>query len=88
MQERLCRWLLISRDRVQTDTINLTQEYIAHMLGTARTGVTMAAVPLQDAGLIRYRRGKITILNRPGLEAAACECYAIVRKEVSHILAA
>src|SRR5918997_955085 len=88
VQERLCRWLLLSRDRVKSDTINLTQEFIAQMLGTARTGVTMAAVPLQDAGLIRYRRGKITILDREGLKSAACECYSIVRKEVSHTLAA
>ena len=88
VQERLCRWLLLSRDRVKSDTINLTQEFISQMLGTARTGVTMAAVPLQDAGLIRYRRGKITILDREGLESVACECYSIVRKEVSHTLAA
>lgn len=88
VEERLCRWLLISRDRVKSDTINLTQEFIAQMLGTARTGVTMAAVPLQDAGLIRYRRGKITILDRQGLERAACECYAIVKREISHMLAA
>ncbi|HEX6624891.1 MAG TPA: Crp/Fnr family transcriptional regulator [Pyrinomonadaceae bacterium] len=88
VQERLCRWLLLSRDRMKSDTINLTQEFISQMLGTARTGVTMAAVPLQDAGLIRYRRGKITILDREGLESVACECYSIVRKEVSHTLAA
>jgi CRP-like cAMP-binding protein len=88
VQERLCRWLLLSRDRVKSDTINLTQEFISQMLGTARTGVTMAAVPLQDAGLIRYRRGKITILDGEGLESAACECYTIVRKEVGHVLAA
>jgi CRP-like cAMP-binding protein len=88
VQERLCRWLLISRDRVKSDTIDLTQESISQMLGTARTGVTMAAVPLQDAGLIRYRRGRITILDRRGLEAAACECYEAVRKEVSPVLAA
>ena len=88
VQERLCRWLLLSRDRMKTDTINLTQEFISQMLGTGRTGVTMAAVPLQEAGLIRYRRGKITILDREGLESVACECYSIVRKEVSHVLAA
>ncbi|HWW76825.1 MAG TPA: Crp/Fnr family transcriptional regulator [Pyrinomonadaceae bacterium] len=88
VQERLCRWLLVSRDRAKSDTINLTQEAIAQMLGTARTGVTMAAVPLQDAGLIRYRRGKITILDRAGLESAACECYSIVRKEAGQVRAA
>jgi CRP-like cAMP-binding protein len=88
VEERFCRWLLISRDRAKSDTINLTQEFISQMLGTARTRVTMAALPLQDAGLIRYRRGKITILDRQGLESVACECYAIVSKEVSHVLAA
>lgn len=88
VQARLCRWLLLSRDCVKSDTINLTQEFIAQMLGTARTAVTMAAVPLQDAGLIRYRRGRITILDREGLESAACECYSMVRKEVGHVLAA
>jgi CRP-like cAMP-binding protein len=88
VQERLCRWLLLSRDRTKSDTINLTQEFISQMLGTARTGVTMAAVPLQDAGLIRYRRGRITILDRAGLESVACECYSIVRKEVGHVRAA
>ena len=88
VQERLCRWLLVSRDRLKSDSINLTQEFISQMLGTARTGVTMAAIPLQDAGYIRYRRGKITILNRQGLESAACECYTIIRKEIDHNLAA
>ena len=88
VQERLCRWLLVSRDRAKSDTINLTQESIAQMLGTARTGVTMAAIPLQDAGLIRYRRCKIMILDREGLESAACECYSIVRREAGQVLAA
>jgi CRP-like cAMP-binding protein len=88
VEERFCRWLLISSDRAKSDTINLTQEFISQMLGTARTRVTMAALPLQDAGLIRYRRGKITILDRRGLESAACERYAIVSREVGHILAA
>ena len=88
VERRMCRWVLMMHDRVKEDRFPLTQEFISQMLGTARTRVTMAALPLQDAGLIRYRRGKITILDRQGLESAACECYAIVRKEVSHVLAA
>jgi hypothetical protein len=79
-------WLLIVHDRVQGDTFNLTQEIISYMLGTPRTGVTMAAGTLQDAGLIRYKRGKITIVDRPGLEQAACECYRIVAHILGHFL--
>jgi CRP-like cAMP-binding protein len=79
--KRLCRWLLIAQDRVKSDTLTLTQEIISHMLGIPRTGVTMAAGELQRAGLIRYSRGKIVILNREELEAASCECYRIVREE-------
>src|SRR6266700_2510913 len=78
VEKRLCHWLLIAHDRVDGDTFHLTQEIISYMLGTPRTGVTMAAGALQDAGLIRYKRGKITILDRTGLEEAACECYGIV----------
>jgi CRP-like cAMP-binding protein len=88
LEERLCRWLLIARDRLKSDNINLTHEFIAHMLGTPRTGVTMAANNLRNAGLIRYGRGRITILNSIRLEAASCECYQIVRDEISHFLAA
>lgn len=84
-EARLCRWLLISRDRVKTNTLLLTQEIIAHMLGTSRTGVTRAATTLADAGLIRYRRGRITIINRQGLEDYSCECYEIVKEELSRI---
>jgi CRP-like cAMP-binding protein len=80
--QRLCRWLLIARDRVDTDDIELTQELIAHMLGIPRTGVSMAATELQDKALIRSRHGKIHIMNRKGLEAAACECYHIVRDAI------
>lgn len=80
--QRLSRWLLIAHDRVEGDTIELTQEFIAHMLGIPRTGVTAAAVALGDAGVIRYRRGRITILNRKRLEAESCECYRIVRDEI------
>ena len=88
VEERLCRWLLISRDHVQTDTLHLTQEFLAHMLGVPRTSVTMAAADLQRAGLIRYGRGRIMILDRAGLEAAACECLGVVRAGISQFLAA
>ena len=87
VEKRLCRWLLIAHDRADGDTFHLTQEIISYMLGTPRTGVTMAAGSLQDAGLIRYKRGKITILDRPGLEDAACECYAIIADSLDHFLA-
>jgi CRP-like cAMP-binding protein len=83
VDKRLCRWLLVARDRVHSNNINFTQEIISHMLGTPRTVVTSAAGNLQDAGLIRYRRGRITILNPQGLEASACECYTIVKKEIN-----
>lgn len=88
VDKRLCRWLLIARDRVKSNDIQFTQEIISHMLGTPRTVVTTAAGNLQDAGLIRYRRGKITILNTQGLEDSACECYAVVKKEISYSLVA
>lgn len=87
-EQRLCRWLLVSHDRARSDTVELTQEFLSQMLGAPRTGVTAAAVPLQDAGLIRYRRGRITILNRQRLEAAACECYRIIRRDLGRLLAA
>jgi CRP-like cAMP-binding protein len=80
--QRLARWLLSAHDRVEGDTIKLTQEFIAHMLGIPRTGVTAAAIELQDAAVIHYRHGKITIINRNRLEATACECYRIVRDEI------
>jgi CRP-like cAMP-binding protein len=84
--KRLSRWLLIAQDRVQSETLTLTQEIIAHMLGIQRTGVTMAAGELQRAGLIRYSRGKIVLLNREELEAASCECYRIVKEEFDRFL--
>jgi CRP-like cAMP-binding protein len=87
MEKRLCRWLLIAHDRVDGDTFHLTQEIISYMMGTPRTGVTMAAGALQDAGLIRYKRGKITIIDRLGLEQSACECYRIVAESLNHFLA-
>ncbi len=86
MEKRLCRWLLIAHDRVDGDTFHLTQEIISYMMGAPRTGVTMAAGTLQDAGLIRYKRGKITILDRTGLEESACECYRIVAETLDHFL--
>jgi CRP-like cAMP-binding protein len=88
IEERLCRWLLGTRDRTQADTFHLTHEFISYMLGTPRTGVTKAAGALQDAGLIRYKRGKITILDRQGLERAACECYQVISEETKNFIAA
>lgn len=86
VEERLCRWLLVSRDRVQTDTIRLTQEFLSHMLGVPRSSVSEAAGALKSEGLIAYSRGKITILDRRGIEAASCECYRLVRDRIRHSL--
>jgi CRP-like cAMP-binding protein len=88
VEERLCRWLLVSRDRVQTDTIRLTQEFLSQMLGAPRSSVTTVAVALQREGLIRYNRGQITILDRRGLETASCECYCLVREGIRDFLVA
>jgi CRP-like cAMP-binding protein len=88
VEERLCRCLLLSRDRVNTDTIHLTQELLSYMLGIPRTSVTTIAVALQKEGLIKYSRGKIMIVNRQGLENGSCECYQVVNKELRHYLAA
>jgi hypothetical protein len=79
VEERCARWLLMSHDRSDGETLSLTQEYLAEMLGVCRSTVTVAATALQRAGLIRYRRGAIAVLDRAGLEAAACECYRIIR---------
>jgi len=87
-EARLCRWLLTSHDRVQSDTLNLTQEFLAYMLGSPRTSVTLIAGKLQGEKLIRYSRGKIKILNRQGLESGSCECYRIVSDNANHFLAA
>ena len=76
---RLARWLLVSSDRMESDTLNLTQEFLSQMLGTQRSTVTVAAGAMQRDGLIRYSRGRILIHDRPRLEAIACECYSIVR---------
>jgi CRP-like cAMP-binding protein len=85
VEQRLCRWLLLSHDRVHSDEIQMTQEFIANMLGGRRESVTVAAGRLQDAGLIRYSRGRITIVNRPGLEANVCECYRLVKEETDRL---
>jgi CRP-like cAMP-binding protein len=87
LDQQLCRWLLLSMDRLQGDELVMTQELIANMLGVRREGVTEAARSLQKAGLIRYTRGRITVLDRPGLEQRTCECYAVVKKEYDRLLA-
>ena len=79
LQQRLSRWLLTAADRSESDYLQLTQEYMARMLGSRRSTVTVTAQALQEAGMIEYRRGKVTIVNRPKFEAAACECYGIVK---------
>ncbi|RCX32748.1 Crp/Fnr family transcriptional regulator [Thioalbus denitrificans] len=86
LDQQLCRWLLLSHDRLQSDELVMTQELIANMLGVRREGVTAAAGNLQRAGLITYHRGHITVVDRAGLEARACECYAVVRKEFDRLL--
>ena len=86
VDQQLCRWLLLSLDRLSGNTIAMTQELIANMLGVRREGVTEAAGKLQVAGLVHYRRGHITVLNRPRLEARACECYSVVKKEFDRLL--
>jgi len=86
LEARLCRWLMISREILDSDEIPLTQELLSQMLGVARTGVTMTAGVLQESGLIRYRRGHITILDRQALADASCECYRIVKQEFDRYL--
>ncbi|HKC17280.1 MAG TPA: Crp/Fnr family transcriptional regulator [Steroidobacteraceae bacterium] len=86
VDQQLCRWLLLSLDRLASNELSMTQELIANMLGVRREGVTEAAGKLQDAGLVEYRRGKITVLDRPRLQARACECYAVVKKEFDRLL--
>jgi CRP-like cAMP-binding protein len=86
IDQQLCRWLLLSLDRLSSNELSMTQELIANMLGVRREGVTEAAGKLQGAGLIRYRRGKITVLDRPGLEARCCECYQVVKTEFDRLL--
>jgi CRP-like cAMP-binding protein len=86
VDQQLCRWLLLSLDRLPSNDLSMTQELIANMLGVRREGVTEAAGKLQSAGLINYNRGRITVLNRPGLEARVCECYEVVRQEFRRLL--
>ena len=86
VDQQLCRWLLLSLDRLSSNELSMTQELIANMLGVRREGVTEAAGKLQDAGLIRYRRGRINVLDRSGLEARSCECYQVVKTEFDRLL--
>lgn len=86
LDQQLCRWLLVSLDRVSGDELFMTQELIANMLGVRREGVTEAAGRLQAAGLIKYTRGHIIVMDRAALEARACECYAVVKKEAARLL--
>lgn len=86
VDQQLCRWLLLSLDRLPSEELSMTQELIANMLGVRREGVTEAAGQLQRAGLIHYRRGHITVLDRAGLEARVCECYEVVRTEFHRLL--
>ena len=86
LQQQLCRWLLLTLDRLTTNEITMTQELVAGMLGVRREGITEAAGHLQRAGLISYRRGHITVTNRAGIEAHVCECYSVLKKELSRVL--
>ena len=86
LDQQLCRWLLLSLDRLQGSELVMTQELIANMLGVRREGVTEGALKLQSAGLIRYARGHISVLDRGGLEGRTCECYAVVKREYDRLL--
>jgi CRP-like cAMP-binding protein len=86
IEQQLCRWLLLSHDRLDSDELVMTQELIANMLGVRREGVTAAAGRLQEQGLISYVRGRIRILDRRGLEATVCECYKVVKEEYERLL--
>ena len=86
LDQQLCRWLLLSLDRLQSNELLMTQELIANMLGVRREGVTEAAGHLQEAGLIQYSRGHIKVVDRAGLEKRVCECYAVVKKEIDRLL--
>jgi CRP-like cAMP-binding protein len=86
LDQQLCRWLLLSLDRLQGTQLRMTQELIGNMLGVRRESVTESAMKLQNAGLIRYARGHITVLDRAGLEYRSCECYAVVKKEYDRLL--
>lgn len=86
IEQQLCRWLLLTLDRLPSNELIMTQELVASMLGVRREGITEAAGKLQSAGYISYRRGHISVLNRTGLECQTCECYAVVKKELSRLL--
>jgi len=86
VDQQLCRWLLLSLDRIASNKLTMTQELIANMLGVRREGVTDAAGKLQKLGVIQYSRGKITVLNRPRLEGLCCECYEVVKRETDRLL--
>ncbi|ANB76197.1 Crp/Fnr family transcriptional regulator [Paraburkholderia phytofirmans] len=86
IDQQLCRWLLLSIDRLPSNELKMTQELIANMLGVRRPGVTEAAMKLQDAGMIRYSYGHIEVLDRPGLEKRVCECYRVVKREFDRLL--
>ena len=86
IEQRLARWLLIAHDRAGADEFPMTHEFISMMLGVRRPGVSLAAGVLQKAGLIRYARGRMEVTDRPGLEAASCECYHTARREVARLL--
>ena len=86
LDQQLCRWLLLSLDRLEGSELVMTQELIAKLLGVRREGVTEGALKLQQRGLIRYARGRITVLDRPGLERCTCECYAVVKREYERLL--
>jgi CRP-like cAMP-binding protein len=86
LDQRLARWLLEAQDRIDSDDLKLTQEFLGHMLGVRRAGVTQAAQKLQERGLIRYHRGHVQILNQQGLEAASCECFSVLREEYDRLL--
>jgi CRP-like cAMP-binding protein len=88
VDQQLCRWLLLSLDRLPSNQLVMTQELIANMLGVRREGVTDAAGKLQKLGVIQYARGQITVLDRPHLEKLSCECYAVVKKETDRLLPA
>lgn len=86
LEERFARWLLMTHDRAEGDRFPMTREFIATMLGVRRAGVSVAAGILQKAGVIGYARGCVTVLDRPGLEAASCECYRVVRRQFEQLL--
>jgi CRP-like cAMP-binding protein len=86
IEQRCCRWLLLTHDRVETDEFPLTQEFLSQMLGVRRAGVSEVAARLQNAGFISYRYGNITVLDRAGLEATSCECYELIRQEFDRLI--